>query len=287
MKEVDLDNIVNLLDDPDNEVYKLIAADIMSQGIKVVPILEKAWYRTANTIIQHRIEDILQEMHEKEARQGFAEWMSNGAVDILKGAYWISKLQFPGLKFTKLMKAVEDIKMNIWLNSNSTPNPFENLSVINRALYEVYGFNISKENSSLNPNLCYVNYLIDNKRGNAVSMGVLYLAVAQRLHLPVHGVCVPGSFMLCYKRENDSEPVFYINTNNYGQLVRQDDVIDYISHLGIELRESQISACSNQRVALRILETLVFTYGQTENNKKTEAYRNMLTTFGQGYELEL
>lgn len=287
MKELSLENIVNLLDDPDIEVYKLVAADIMSQGVKVIPILEKVWYQTANKTVQCRIEDILDEMQEKEAKQGFAEWIRNGAVDILEGAYWIAKFQYPSLKISQLIKMVEDIKMNIWLNLNGSPNPFRRLSLINQALYKVYGFSIKKEKEALNPNLCYINYLLENKAGNAVSIGVLYLAIAQRLHLPLYGVCVPGSFMLCYKGENDETPLFYVNTHTYGQLVHQDDLIDYISHLGIELKEGLISACNNHRVALRILETLVFTYGQAENSRKTNMYRNILTTFGQGYELEI
>lgn len=287
MKRIDFDNIVNLLDDPDSEVYKLIVADIMSQGVKVVPILEKAWYQTTDVIVRRRIEDILYEVQYKEAMQGFTGWINNGAVDILEGAYWIAKFQYPSLRFSKLVKIVEDIKMNVWLSSNSSPNPFESLSFINQALFKVYGFSIKKQDDALNPNLCYINYLLDNKIGNSVSIGVLYLVVAQRLHLPVYGVCVPGNFALCYKSEHDELPVFYININNHGQLVRQDDIVDYISHLGIELKESYIKACDNQRVALRILETLVFTCGHTDNNKKTELYRGMLTTFGQDYELEI
>ncbi len=287
MKEFDLDNIVNLLDDPDVEVYKLIAADIMSQGVKVVPMLEKAWYQTTNVVIQERIEDILHEIQHKEAMQGFTSWINNGAGDLLEGAYWIAKFQYPSLQLSTLAKVIEDIRISVWLNSNNTPNPFESLSFINQAVYKVYGFSIKKHEDALNPKLCYINYLIDNKVGNSVSMGVLYLAIAQRLNLPVYGVCVPGNFILCYKGENDENPVFYINTNSYGQLVREDDIIDYISHLGIEFRRSQIAACDNQRVALRILETLIFTYGQAENNKKTALYRALLTTFGQGYELEI
>ncbi|MDR0660212.1 MAG: transglutaminase-like domain-containing protein [Prevotellaceae bacterium] len=287
MKEIDLNNIVNLLDDPDAEVYRLIATDIMSRGVKVVPIPEKIWYQTSNPTVQRRIEGILHEMQEKEAMQGIAEWVDNGATDILEGAYWIAKFRYPGLNFFKPIKAVEAIKMSIWLSSNNTPNPFECISFINQAIYEAYGFSIKKQKDALNPNLCYINYLLGNKVGNSVSIGVLYFSVAQRLHLSVYGVCVPGSFILCYKGEYDDNPVFYINTNNYGQLVREDDIVDYISHLGIEFREHQIEARDNKRMALRILETLVFTYGQAENNKRTKLYRSMLTIFGQGYELEI
>lgn len=287
MKEFDLNNIVNLLDDPDVEVYELITTDIMSQGVKIIPALEDVWYATENAVVQHRIEDILYKIQQKEAMQGFSEWVYGGAVDILEGAYWIAKFQYPNLQYSKLSKAIDDIKMSVWLSSSDTANPFECLAFINQVIYEAYGFNIKKRQDMLNPDLCYINYLLDNKVGNSVSMGVLYLSVAQRLRLPVYGVCIPGSFLLCYKGERDDSPVFYINTNSYGQLVHQDDIVDYISHLGIEFREYQIEACDNQRVALRILETLIFTYGQEERNKKTELYRYILTTFGQGYQLEI
>ena len=109
MKEFDLNNIVSLLDDPDAEVYKLIAEDIMSQGVKVIPALEKVWYQTASSTVQQRIEDILHEMQEKEALQGFTEWVNNGSADILEGAYWIAKFQYPDLQFSKIYSVIRSI----------------------------------------------------------------------------------------------------------------------------------------------------------------------------------
>lgn len=278
MKIKDVESIVNLLDDPDDKVYKLIVADIMSAGNDVVPLLEDAWYKSANPTVQKRIEHIVQQLQHNEALEGLTRWMAGDAGDILEGAYWVSRFQYPTLSLLQLRREVEQLRMTVWLRSSGTFTPSEQLNTINTVLFDEFHFRADVE-SPLNHELCYINRLLDSKVGNPISLSILYMAIAQRLELPVFGVRIPSSFILGFRREADKQPLFYINPANYGKLLQKSDVRHYIEEVGVDYDDSYMAACSNQQTILRLLETLVFTYEQEENREKTELFQQLLNEF--------
>ena len=85
--------------------------------------------------------------------------------------------------------------------------------------------------------------LLQSKRGNAVSIGILYIIIAQKLQLPVKGVDLTGNFIACYTHvpedfENDYKPVnevkFYINPFAQGAVFTRKEITLYLEKAGIE-----------------------------------------------------
>ena len=53
-----------------------------------------------------------------------------------------------------------------------------------------------------------LNVVLETKKGNPISLCVIYLLIARKLKLPVFGVNLPNMFMLLFRNEQQE---FYIN----------------------------------------------------------------------------
>ncbi len=59
-----------------------------------------------------------------------------------------------------------------------------------------------------------LHLVLENKRGNPLTLCVIYLLIATKLDLPVYGVNLPNLFILTYKHPVVDQ--FYINVYNKG-----------------------------------------------------------------------
>jgi tetratricopeptide (TPR) repeat protein len=85
------------------------------------------------------------------------------------------------------------------------------IEVINQYLFEEQGFSSVKEADD--PNDLFLHSVLKNKRGYCLSLSVLYLAIGERLGLPLYGVVVPGHFFVRY---DDGRERFNIETTSKG-----------------------------------------------------------------------
>jgi tetratricopeptide (TPR) repeat protein len=75
------------------------------------------------------------------------------------------------------------------------PN-FRAIPVINHYLFEELGFRAVT--NADNPDDLFLHSVLDNRKGYCLSLSVLYLSLAERIGLPLHGVVVPGHFFVRY-----------------------------------------------------------------------------------------
>lgn len=85
------------------------------------------------------------------------------------------------------------------------------IPIINEYLFDELGFKTVKEAND--PNDLFLHSVLKNKRGYCLSLSVLYLAIGERLGLPLFGVVVPGHFFVRY---DDGKNRFNIETTSKG-----------------------------------------------------------------------
>jgi regulator of sirC expression with transglutaminase-like and TPR domain len=69
------------------------------------------------------------------------------------------------------------------------------LAAVSQVLYEAQGFHGNDE-QYYDPRNSYLNEVLERRLGIPISLGIVYMAVAARVGLPVEGVCTPGHFVL-------------------------------------------------------------------------------------------
>lgn len=269
--------LIKLLDDPDREVYNAVSMQLLNKGEGIIPDLEIAWENSPDEVVQQRIEGILQHIQLNSAYKGLKAWINSGADDVLLGAFWVAKHQYPELSFKQVERIIEKIKTNIWLELNDSLTALEKVKIVNYFVYDVYGF--GSDESFMQPNYCFINNVIETYKGNPVTLSIIYMAICQRLDMPVYGLCIPRNFLVAYNDALTSRALFYLNPFFRGTPLSRSDIELYFKQVKVTSREEYFIPCSNKATILRLIETLLYIYEQDGNNAKIEIYKRLIPLF--------
>ena len=231
MTDKEIMALVKLLDDPDEDIFQQVSEKLISQGYDVIPKLEKAWEQSFNDKMQGRLENLIQEIQLNSAKRNLGRWAREGANNLFEGAFLVAKHQYPELSFDYYNKKLEEIKRDVWLELNENLTALEKVRIINHIFYKIYGFSSNAANFYA-PQNNYINHVLETRKGNPITLSIIYSSLAQRLGIPIYGVNLPKNFIVAYKNEytNREEPqnqvLFYINPFNKGAILGKKE-IDY------------------------------------------------------------
>ena len=258
MSESELRALISLLDDPDHNIYDEIKGKLISYGGEVIPHLEAAWEKSFDNVLQHRIEDIIHHLQFSSVKDELIRWKDSIHLDLIEGALIIGKYQYADLDLEKCKNYIDQITQDVWLELNDKLTALEKVKVINRVLFDIHGFYGNTKNIN-SPQNSYINNVIDTKKGNPITLGIIYLTVCQRLNIPIYGVDVPAHFILAYA-ENKEDVLFYLTVFNKGSVFSKHDIDDFLKQLKKEPKEKHYQPCDNLAVIKRLLQHLIYTY---------------------------
>ncbi|WP_316822211.1 transglutaminase-like domain-containing protein [Pedobacter gandavensis] len=275
--------LVKLLDDPDPEIFAHIEKRLLEYGEEVVHFLEHAWEQSLDTLLQERIENVVHKIQFNSVKEDLNLWYQSGAFDLLQGALVLNRYQYPDLDEEKIKFQIEEIKREIWLGLQYEMSSIEKIKLINHVFYNVYGFSGNTKNHH-DPQNSYINQVLDSKKGNQISLAIIYSTIAQKLDIPVYGVNLPQHFILGYidegKREDHEFGVlFYINAFNKGAIFGKHDVDQFLRQLGLEPMPGYYAPCSNVEIIRRIIRNLISSYehlGSTDKVTELKELQNIL-----------
>jgi regulator of sirC expression with transglutaminase-like and TPR domain len=270
--------LLHLIDDPDEDVYSTVSDKIISFGKSIIPNLEKLWEDTPQPIIQERIELLIHRVHFRELSDGFTDWRDNGK-GLLEGALLVARYHYPDLQTITVMQNIEKIRRNIWLELNNFLTPLEQINnVITSILYNYHklkGVEIAYDR----PDEYLINKVLETKKGNALSNGIIYLILCQLLDLPVKAVNIPRQFILGYfdtqyealnpAGHPSQKIVFFIDPVN-GQVYTHRDVENYFKRISVPPTPAYYRPLSNTRIIQFLLEELSKCFDNEANSYKME-----------------
>ncbi|MDQ6763550.1 MAG: transglutaminase-like domain-containing protein, partial [Bacteroidota bacterium] len=197
MKEnKEISALFHLIDDPDEEVFTSVSERIVSMGRAIIPNLEHLWENTPDEEVQERIEMLIHKLHFRDLVADFSNW-KNGSCELLEGALLVARYQYPEMLTTTTLQEIEKIRRNIWLELNSYLTPLEQVNVITGILYSYYKLKGNEVAYDIGEDFL-INKVIENKKGNAITNGILYLILCEMLDIPIRAINVPRQFILGY-----------------------------------------------------------------------------------------
>jgi regulator of sirC expression with transglutaminase-like and TPR domain len=127
-----------------------------------------------------------------------------------------------------------------------------------------------------------INVVLETRKGNPISLCVIYMMVAQKLKLPVYGVNLPNLFVLVYQ---DGKQVFYINAFNKGLIFSRQDIENYIHELKLAPQSSFFEPCSNLEIIRRVFRNLIMSFDKMGEHEKAEEVKELLLIIADGADL--
>ncbi|HEY0679598.1 MAG TPA: transglutaminase-like domain-containing protein [Chitinophagaceae bacterium] len=265
--------LFHLIDDPDEEVFNVVSVKIMDYGRGIIPNLENLWENTPSEDIQERIELLIHRLHYRDLTEEFESWNKSPYQDLLTASILVARFQYPELATTSIMQEMEKLRRNIWLELNSYLTPLEQVHVVSSILYNYYGLK-GMEVGYQHPEEFLINKVLECKRGNTISNGILYLILAELLDIPVKAINIPKQFVLAFFKSDinpedeanlQQQIEFYIDPLS-GQVFTHKDVENYFRRISVPPVPSYFKPISHRR----IIQTLLEEFGKCFDNPKDE-----------------
>lgn len=279
----EVNSLIKLLDDPDGEIYNHVHQKLLSYGAEAVTYLESAFGEAFDPILQERIANLVHEIQFGSLKNDLKLWYQSGAFDLLQGILIINRYQYPDLDEQKVINQIEAIKRDIWLQMMNEASPVEQVKLINHVFYSIHGFSGNTSNHR-DPQNSYISQVLESKKGNQISLAIIYSIIAQKLDVPVFGVNLPQHFILAYldeSRETEFEGgvLFYINAFNKGFIFGRRDVDMFLKQLDLKFDKQFYEPCSNTDIIKRVLRNLISAYEHLGSSEKVDELNELLEIF--------
>jgi regulator of sirC expression with transglutaminase-like and TPR domain len=269
--------LIQLLEDPDENIFNHVYQELLDYGLKVIPILESSWeLDVKNLVHQQRIENLIHEIQFNDTQWKLKSWKNTENKDLIEAWLIISNWKYPGLNNQLILDKLHEIKKGIWLEINEQQTAYEKVKILNKIFFQHYKFKGNNQNyhSPLNS---FINTVLETKQGNPLSLSIIYSFIAQELNIPIYGVNLPNHFVLAYLDENKVNPLlgndtssgvlFYINVFSNGAIIYENDIKSFLNQLKIKEHSSYFEPCGNSLIIQRILINLISSY-QSQGNQE-------------------
>ncbi|HZL09677.1 MAG TPA: transglutaminase family protein [Prolixibacteraceae bacterium] len=286
MNDNKLDSLITLLDDPDESVFNLVLEEILKEDISIVDHMEHIWETSMDELLQKRIELVIQQIQLNDTKEKIRSWAGQKTLDLFEGFFLISRHQYPELKMKSIQIQMENIRKDVWIEFRNSLSSLEKITILNHIFFDHYRF-MTDRITPESPSNCYINRVLETRKGNPVSIAIIYTLVARSLDLPVHyidfqkyplvGYFNKGAAPLVHGEESSNQVLFYINTTNKGAIIGPKEV-DYIQYNQEQNDlKKRIEPCSNRIIIKRLIETLISAYDQLDEPGKVN-YLTEITT---------
>lgn len=283
-RSTSIDALIRLIDDPDLTVFEQVRLEILKNGQEAIPrlydLLDNLEDLGEDQI--RRIESLVKELHFNTVMEALEKWCMTSQKDLMQGLQIISSYQFPDVTLQLLESKIQTVQRRIWLEVNRRMTAFENVERMNTMWFDNIGMQVITGKNT-NQFHTFINTVLDDLCGTALSVGLLYSIIGQRLNLPIYGVNFPGQFVLAYIDEfrihRLIEPLgtggvlFYVMLDDQGKVVIRKHLEDRLNMQKICPLREYFEPCSHSSLLILYLDELIEVFDKLERQKDVQVYQ--------------
>lgn len=290
MEQERLDALITLLDDPDSTVFQMVEQELLKEDEEIIPALEKKWEQSFDENSQARIENIIQSLQFKRTFRGLKNWIGQtpGTQDLFEGFCAVDKFQYPDLNPLNLTLKIENLRKSIWLELNNSLTLLEKTTILNHFIFNLNGYSVNLSNPE-SPQNCFLNQLLDTKRGNPVSMSIFYTIIARAIELPAYLVDFPKNPLVAivdaelaqkvHGSARDTEVLFYINPSNKGAITSRKEIEYHLKRNDYQPIAEYAEPKQDVLFVKRLVESMLEAYTSVGYKEKEEKIKQLLSLF--------
>jgi regulator of sirC expression with transglutaminase-like and TPR domain len=264
--------LISLLEDEDEGIASHVEEKIVSLGEAMIPFLETEWESTINPEVQKKIEELIHKLQYEGLMSKLQAWKNGGAGDLVEGMWLVNTYQYPDASLDTINRTLDQIFYEAWLHVQTDMHPYDQVKALNHILFKTYKFAANTKNFH-SPANSMLHLALETKRGNPLTLCVIYMTIAQKLNLPIYGVNLPNLFVLTYKQDSIQ---FYINVYNKGLMLSKTDIDNYILQLNLNPVAIFYEPCSNLDIVKRALRNLALSFEKLNEAEKAMEVNKLL-----------
>ncbi|WP_421919838.1 transglutaminase family protein [Marinifilum sp.] len=279
MNENKLTALLSLLDDPTPEIYKRIENELINFPISIIPQLEDYWLDSKSTLLQERLEQVINKIQFSQVKKELTNWGKSESPNLIEGAILVNKSCNPYLITEPIRKAIKKIKKDVWLELNNHLTALEKIKILNHFFYNIYNYQTLSPNQPTNWD-SDIRTVLSQKQGNYVIISIIYAGIAQELGMPVYGIHLPDSILLCYIDKMDEsskkeDVLFYINPIDKGKVFGRTELQFLIESKKIVNRPKYYKAAGNTSLIKRLVKHNISVYEKLKLTTYVPNFRDL------------
>ena len=265
--------LLTLMGDEDGAIYQTVRTQILSLGPSV-----REWLRphllSDDPLLRRRVREVFDHFGRQTADNRFLAFcLKQGEdLDLEAGAFLLAQTRHPDAPVEACQAQLDLFADTLRGRASRIAGAKCLLNAINKFLFVEQGF-AGNERDAYNPEFSYLTSVMDSRRGVPISLCVIYLCIARRLHLPVSGIGLPGHFVCRFQSSTEE---IYVDCFNRGRLMTKADCISYLLSGNHDLREETLQPLSPRRILMRMCGNLHRTYYHHRNAEETTRLQRYL-----------
>lgn len=256
--------LIRLLGDEDERIVKTISGKLIDFGDCAVPLLQEAEIEQPE--MADRIVTVLEEIRgarlEEELRDLIA--FPDEQVDLETGAFILARYAYPTLDVQAYRRQLDRMAQDVREQIGSRVSGEETVRALNRYLFTEAGFKGNTKNYYEVEN-SYLNCVMDRRTGIPISLSTVYLLIGRRLQLPVHGIGMPGHFLV--KFDSDRYKIF-IDCFNGGALLTEKNCARFLTEAGYGFEDRFLQNSPTRAILARMIKNLLAIYNKLDEPLK-------------------
>lgn len=282
--------LVRLLEDPNEIVYEAVYQALVKENISVVPVLLEAWETMNDELVRQRIDKIVRCIEWQSVVGEMIDWLNDGAEDLVYGAYLVAKYQYTDVEYSSIKNQINACWRELKEAVNNADSPRDKVKVVNEYLFERMAFSKNHDEPFSHRNNC-INDVLETRKGNHVSLSILYSAICQKAGMPVYCVSLPRTVIVCYlDHKADIEDVqakdvlFYMNPACEGRLLSMNDISNFLDNYGMKKDIGYYLPCDNAMILNRLLTNMLYSLKSIKCDQRVEELEKTLDMLGPFFE---
>jgi regulator of sirC expression with transglutaminase-like and TPR domain len=265
--------LTSLLSDDDAKVYRTVRSTIISYGPDCCAWLRKHTLSN-DPVLRRRSNEILDYFARQEADTQFLAFCLNQGEDfnLERGVLLLCRTEYPKISLEAYSALLDEYAGELRERLDLNGPVDQIIRVINDYLFRELKF-AGDEKNFYDPANSYFNCVLDRRKGNALSLSLLYLLLGRRLRLPMTGIGLPDRF-LC--RFQSSRAEIYIDPFHGGSVLVKADCIKMVMQVHHRLDDSFLAPVTPRRILLRICATLHQIYTHQKSPLQAERLQRYL-----------
>jgi regulator of sirC expression with transglutaminase-like and TPR domain len=182
---------------------------------------------------------------------------SNVTLDL--AALELAQVEFPGLDIEAALFRLDTMADQVRASVRDDAPALDFIGATNHLLFETLQFR-GNEAEYYDPRNSCLNSVLSRRTGIPITLCIVYMEVARRLHRPVYGVGLPGHFIAVYE---DAQARYWIDPFHGGRLLTLADCAEVAQRTsGVDLRANPavLAPVNNRQILVRMLSNLKVIY---------------------------
>ncbi|MDR9419900.1 transglutaminase family protein [Gracilimonas sp.] len=271
----EIESLLFLMDDPDPFVKESVENRLQELGENAVPLLDEYRAEVNTEDAREKVNEIIHKLTFETLEQDFLEILEGGVKtrrSLETAIFTLARFGNPTLRISNYQAKLDHFADIVEHQVKYKLDEKRKMKGFLKFIFEDLNFRGDAEDYHA-PRNCFLDKVIDNRKGLPISLSLIVMFVARRLELPFFGINMPIHFMLNYVGDKEE---LLIDPYDNGAIVTYDQCYFFLKKNNIEARPEHFQIATNMDIILRCIRNLIHSYERKEEMERVVDLRKLL-----------